>query len=326
MKKLTAGIFAGILTIVSVNAADAAIASKAYVDQKDGVNASAISANTTEINTLKTTVGGHTTSISNLTKTVGDSTDGLVKEVADLKTSVGTGGSVADKITAALEPYSTTEEMNTELDKKQDKLTAGANIAIDATTNTISATGLATADALTTLEGKVTTNTTNIGTNTTAIGTLSNLTTTEKTNLVGAINEVKTTAGNAATKTDFDDLKSKVDNETTGLAATKAIADANKTAIEGLDASKQDKLVAGSVTGNDAAGNVITGVSAADGKITVTKGAMMPAVPASQTGVDGTLVLTAKVSGDTVIYAWESIERGTPEGGATPSPASEGGM
>ena len=47
---------------------------------------------------------------------------------------------------------------------------------------------------LTELEGKVDTNTTNIGTNTTHIGTVGNLSTTAKTDLVSAVNEVKTQA------------------------------------------------------------------------------------------------------------------------------------
>ena len=83
------------------------------------------------------------------------------------------------------------------LAKKQDKLTETQQAAVDSgiTTEKVAAydayaTSKADAAALTTLEGKVTTNTTNIGTNTTAIGTLATLTTTAKTNLVGAINEV----------------------------------------------------------------------------------------------------------------------------------------
>ena len=44
MKKLTAGIFTVLMGLVSVNAADAAVASKLYVDQKVKVNADAISA------------------------------------------------------------------------------------------------------------------------------------------------------------------------------------------------------------------------------------------------------------------------------------------
>lgn len=65
--------------------------------------------------------------------------------------------------------------------------------------------GAASAGDLTTLRGTVTTlsgtvsqNTAAIGQNTTSIGTLGSLTTAAKTNLVSAINEVKTTSDNAA--------------------------------------------------------------------------------------------------------------------------------
>lgn len=104
MKKLTAGIFAGILTIVTVNAADAAIASKAYVDQKDAANATAIT-------NLTTTVEEHTTSIADLKDTVenlaGDGT-----------------GSVAEQIAGALGNIPEGSTVSAELDKKQDKSNA----------------------------------------------------------------------------------------------------------------------------------------------------------------------------------------------------------
>lgn len=104
MKKLTAGIFAGILTIVTVNAADAAITSKAYVDELVG-------ANTTEINTLKGTVAGHTTDIAGL------------KETVENLSGDGTG-SVADQIAGALGGLGDDTTVKAELDKKQNKSTA----------------------------------------------------------------------------------------------------------------------------------------------------------------------------------------------------------
>ena len=60
MKKLTAGIFTVLLGLVAANSADAAVASKGYVDEMVGVN-------TTAIETLGGTVAGHTQSIAGLT-------------------------------------------------------------------------------------------------------------------------------------------------------------------------------------------------------------------------------------------------------------------
>ena len=112
-----------------------------------------------------------------------------------LSTGVQTSLGLADTAVqeADLAGYAKTDALAT----KQDKLTKTQQAAVDSgiTTEKVAAydayaTSKADATALSTLEGKVTTNTTNIGTNTTAIGTLTTLTTTEKTNLVGAINEV----------------------------------------------------------------------------------------------------------------------------------------
>lgn len=112
-----------------------------------------------------------------------------------LSTGVQTSLGLADTAVQEtdLAGYATTDALAT----KQDKLTETQQAAVNSgiTTEKVAAydaykTSKADATALSALEGKVTTNTTNIGTNTTAIGTLTTLTTTEKTNLVGAINEV----------------------------------------------------------------------------------------------------------------------------------------
>ena len=61
MKKLTAGIFATILGVTAMGAADAAVTSKGYVDA-----ALATKANASEVSTLSSTVSGHTTAIADL--------------------------------------------------------------------------------------------------------------------------------------------------------------------------------------------------------------------------------------------------------------------
>ena len=64
MKKLTAGIFATLLTMVSVDGAYAAIASKGYVDDKVGEVQTAVTTVEGDVSTLKTTVEGHATQIA----------------------------------------------------------------------------------------------------------------------------------------------------------------------------------------------------------------------------------------------------------------------
>ena len=64
MKKLTAGIFATLLAVVSADSAYAAIASSGYVDEKVGEVQTAVDAVEGDVSTLQTTVGQHTTQIA----------------------------------------------------------------------------------------------------------------------------------------------------------------------------------------------------------------------------------------------------------------------
>ena len=64
MKKLTAGIFATLLTMVSVDGAYAAIASSGYVDDKVGTVQTAVDTVEGNVSTLQTTVGQHTAQIA----------------------------------------------------------------------------------------------------------------------------------------------------------------------------------------------------------------------------------------------------------------------
>ncbi len=64
MKKLTAGIFATLLAVVSADSAYAAIASSGYVDEKVGEVQTAVTAVEGDVSTLQTTVGQHTTQIA----------------------------------------------------------------------------------------------------------------------------------------------------------------------------------------------------------------------------------------------------------------------
>lgn len=303
MKKLTAGIFAGILTIVTVNAADAAIASKAYVDAQDKVN-------TTAITNLTTTVEGHTTSIGSLQEAVnnlsGDGTGSVADQIADalgedfpadstvqaelakkadktaLEDVTKDGGTIDTKISAA----QTT--LNTEIAKKQDKSTADYAMGTQA-----GGWKALTADELGALQSgitsagvtQITTNKTDIAGINTKIGTVA-----EGKTVVGLIDEAKNAAAG--------DVDTKLGD----------LGEGNNTVADAL-AKKQNMLNGTNVkeTGN---GNAIVSITAADGVVTATKGAVIPEV--TTTGQTGTYVLTATVTESGVTnYMWESIERAT---------------
>lgn len=302
MKKLTAGIFAGILTIVTVNAADAAIASKAYVDQKDAVNATAIT-------NLTTTVEGHTTSITSLQEAVnnlsGDGTGSVADQIADALGNIPEGSTVqaelakkADKtaledvtkdggtIDTKISAAQTT--LNTEIAKKQDKSTADYAMGTQA-----GGWKALTADELGALQSgitsagvtQITTNKTDIAGINTKIGTVA-----EGKTVVGLIDEAKNAAAG--------DVDTKLGD----------LGEGNNTVADAL-AKKQNMLNGTNVkeTGN---GNAIVSITAADGVVTATKGAVIPEV--TKTGQTGTYVLTATVTESGVTnYMWESIERAT---------------
>ena len=82
MKKLTAGIFATLLAVVSVSAAHAEIASKGYVDQQVGTKADAAT-----VSSLQGTVSGHTTQIGTINDTIGGYGDIVTHDASEFATS-----------------------------------------------------------------------------------------------------------------------------------------------------------------------------------------------------------------------------------------------
>ena len=80
MKKLTAGIFATLLAVVSADGAYAAIASSGYVDDKVGEVSQTVT-------TLSETVSGHTTSIGEIEDTMGTYGDIVTHNVAEFATA-----------------------------------------------------------------------------------------------------------------------------------------------------------------------------------------------------------------------------------------------
>ena len=82
MKKLTAGIFATLLAVVSVGAAHAEIASKGYVDQQVGTKADAAT-----VSSLQGTVSGHTSQIGTINDTIGGYGDIVTLVASEFATS-----------------------------------------------------------------------------------------------------------------------------------------------------------------------------------------------------------------------------------------------
>ncbi|MCM1294642.1 MAG: hypothetical protein NC311_03710 [Muribaculaceae bacterium] len=303
MNKLTAGIFAGILTIVGVNAADAAITSKAYVDGLiEGVEAN-VATNTTDITNLTKTVAGNKTAAEDSIKELKETVDGLAGD--------GTG-SVAEQIAGALGEIPEGSTVSVELGKKQDKSTADymmgtaagdwkalTDVEKGALQSGITATGVA----------QIMTNKNDIATNAAAIeanaDAISAMDTAYKAadaaidTKIGTLPEGTTSVVQMITNVQSNAADS-VDEKLDKYSTTEQM----NTALDG----KQDTLGATNVA-TAGTGNAVVSVSAADGKVTATLGTVMPAVPADQTLTDGTLVLTAKIVDGTTTYGWESIER-----------------
>ncbi len=248
MKKLTAGILTVMLGVVAANSANAAIPSTAYVDAKAKTNADAIAlkANTADVYTqAAANAKFETQETASATKT-------------ELEGKIST-------VDGKFANYTTTTDMNTELGKKQNKLTAGTNIEIKED-GTISTVGIATTEGLTDLTAKV-------GSNTAAITKL-NGTATEDGSVAKSIADAITelNLGNTyeakgaadAVKTELTtEIGKKADKATT--LAGYGITDAyTKTEVGTELDKKQNKLTAENLVGGD---NVT--VSIADGKITI---------------------------------------------------------
>ena len=201
-----------------------------------------------------TQVSGLGTLATKSTVTSADITDGTIAE-GDLNASINASLDKADtalqKTTAdaAYAPKSTEATANTAASNAQQALTdigTKSELTTENKDNLVGAINeldaamgnMATSDTiegiqtdLTELEGKVDTNTTNIGTNTTHIGTVGSLSTNAKTDLVSAVNEVKTQADKgvsdaAAAQSTADTAKSTADTakSTADSALTKANA------------------------------------------------------------------------------------------------------
>ncbi len=280
MKKLTAGIFATLLAVVSVGAAHAEIASKGYVDQQVGTKADAAT-----VSALQGTVSGHTTQIAGkadkATTLAGYGiTDGATKtELTEgLEGKLDTDGTAAKATAdASGNVITTTYATKTELGAKADASALENYVTTeDANTNYAPKSTEDVANTASTTAQSALTN----------IGTLSNLTTDAKTNTVAAINEVASEAAAAqstataaqgvagtaqaaaeAAQDDVDALEVRVGTAETDIdgiqgqlknMATSETVSGLQTDVAGLKTSKLDKATYDSQVGTVSAGNMGT--------------------------------------------------------------------
>ena len=197
MKKLTAGIFATLLTVVGVGAANAEIASKAYVDTQNTTQNTTIAGKADKATTLAgygiTDAATKTELTTGLEAKANTADLGALAELDAVGTAQITDKNVtkaklADDIVTSLGKADSALQ-SADLDAYQTKTAADAAYAVKST------------------EGVANTASTNASAALTNIGTLSTLTTTAKGNTVAAINEVNATAkGTAATVATYGDV------------------------------------------------------------------------------------------------------------------------
>jgi len=261
MKKLTTGLFTVLLGLVAADGAYASIASDAWVNQRIGeaeaVLRTDVDKNTAAIETKQDKLTQANAAGTNIT--IG--ADGKIAVSTEFANTVA---GKADKATT-LDGYGikdayTKGEVDTELGKKQNKLTAGSGIKIDDTTNTITTDGIASSDALDTLSGKVDSNT-------------------------GAIATLNGEGAGSVKKQISDAIANKADKSTTY----------SKTEVDTALAGKQDHNL-GAANANmavvtDANGNIVSGAITSemitDG--TITKADLDTGVQASLDKADNSL-------------------------------------
>lgn len=248
MKKLTAGIFATLLTVVTVGAANADIASRAYVDNQVGTKADA-----STVSTLQDTVNEQGT---RLTTAEG--------EIDSLETEVALKANSADVYTKG--------EVDTELGKKQTSALIKSAQYSDNTTNDASYPSVkAVADAITTaVSGGVSGVTDDVaelqGTVTVLQENVTDLQDTKQDKNMGAeaANKIVTTDGTGNITTSDNIAASKVTG-LAGVATTGAYADLSGTPTLGALAAKN------TVSAAEIDANAVTTAKIADKNVTKEK-------------------------------------------------------
>lgn len=239
MKKLTAGIFTVMLGIVAANSADAAVASRGYVDQEVGKKQDTLvtgeqgniaGSNGIDVTIVdgKITIDGTGTAYDD--KTIKADIEANKNAIAGHTTSIGENKTAIDGLKKDKE-----DSANKETTYNKDATDKAVKFPTVAVAEEIAKNAAdAVSTDLTTLEGRVSTNETNIGTNTSAITKLNADKTTEG-SVDYKIDAATTTITNAYTAAD-NELDGKI--TTAQAQAEKGVADA-ATAKSAADAAQK---------------------------------------------------------------------------------------
>lgn len=240
MKKLTAGIFTVMLGIVAANSADAAVASRGYVDQEvgkkqdtlkvEGADANLAGSNGIDVKIVdgKITIDGTGTAYDD--KPIKADIEANKNAIAGHTTSIGENKTAIDGLKKDKE-----DSANKETTYNKDATDKAVKFPTVAVAEEIAKNAAdAVSTDLTTLEGRVSTNETNIGTNTSAITKLNADKTTEG-SVDYKIDAATTTITNAYTAAD-NELDGKI--TTAQAQAEKGVADA-ATAKSAADAAQK---------------------------------------------------------------------------------------
>lgn len=285
MKKLTAGIFTVMLGIVAANSADAAVASRGYVDQEvgkkqdtlkvEGADANLAGSNGIDVKIVdgKITIDGTGTAYDD--KTIKADIEANKNAIAGHTTSIGENKTAIDGLKKDKE-----DSANKETTYNKDATDKGVKFPTVAVAEEIAKNAAdAVSTDLTTLEGRVSTNETNIGTNTSAITKL---------------NADKTTEGSVDYKID---------------AATTTITNAYTAADNALDG----KIT----TAQDQADKGVADAAAAKSAADAAQKTANAAIPKPQTACDDPNNDGCALVYRNSAYVWEIIERAENENPAT---------
>lgn len=286
MNKLTAGIFTVMLGIVAANSADAAVASRGYVDQEVGKKQDTLvtgeNGNIAGSNGIDVTVVDGKITIDGTNAQYDDSTlkqdiEANKTAIAGNTTSIGENKTAIDGLKTTVEGKENSANKETTYNKDAtDKAVKFPTVAVAEEIAKNAADAVST--DLTELEGRVSTNETNIGTNTDAITKL---------------NADKTTEGSV----DY-----KIDAATTAITTAYTAAD---TALDGKITTAQAQADKG-----------VTDAAAAKTAADTAQATANAAIPKPQGECENPTnkcVLTY----NNAAYAWEVIERADTENQVT---------